>query len=211
MKKIIYFLLFIFLLNATSSIAQNRNNQNKKEYIKTITEKAYWEEYVKRTDRLYRNLNGTVSFTDHLIKVYATKSSSGALTFYFYQGGKLIGKKVGRKMFNDHKFKVEGKPKKKRIKNLNLGGRSSLSSTNYNYLRLEKNDRVSHMSEMKYWKNYVVKYRRYTPRNRKTKFSKRKIVKVVRTLPSRKKITLFYKNKRLVGKKTEKNFVNYLK
>lgn len=114
MKKIIYFILFIFLLNASSLIAQSRYNQDKKIYIKTLTEKAYWNEYVKTKKNFYRNLNGTVLFTKYLIKVYIEKNNSGPLTYYFYQGSKLIGKKVGINMFNYHRFKVNGKNKKRK-------------------------------------------------------------------------------------------------
>ena len=151
-------------------------------------------------------------FTDHLISVYATKdpTGSGALIYYFYQGSKLVGQKIGRKMHNDHVFKVEGKPKKEKKKN-NYSYRSSLSSSNYNIYQLQENDKVSHISEKKYWNNYVLKYRLYTASTKKTSFSNKKVTVVKRTLPSKEKILLFYQNKKLIGKKIGWQFTNYLK
>jgi hypothetical protein len=117
MRKIIYFTFFIFLLNTSSLVAQKTyTSLANLQYVETLTEKAYWNEYVdvEEQKKLYKNLKGPILFTDYEIKVYIKTNNSGPITYRFYQGGKLIGEKVGSRMANYLKFKVKRKTKKEK-------------------------------------------------------------------------------------------------
>jgi len=213
MKSFKYLLLLAIFFFSSYHVTAQRN----KSHVDYISEKAYWEEYVKSTDRLKRSLEDLVLTTDVSIKVITTfNPQTGKGIKLFYKGGKIIGRIVGERLHNYHVFKVENrnnnrKSKKKKYRKKNHSYISSLSSTNYSRYQREVNDKVYYMSEKKYWKNYVLKYRLYSASKKKTRFSKKKVTMVKRTTAKRKKILLFYQNRRLIGKKVKGKFYNYLK
>ncbi|MBL4664170.1 MAG: hypothetical protein JKY22_11605 [Flavobacteriaceae bacterium] len=118
MKIIIIALFCLFSINSWSQSEEkdySKYEKAKNDQVKYISEKAYWDEFVRQTNKLYRITKKVKKTTDVIITSVTRFTPNGKKVRLFYKGGKLIGKKVGKEAFV-HFMDYETKKKRKKRK-----------------------------------------------------------------------------------------------
>jgi len=183
MKKILFILLPILFLY-TNSYSQSNSIDYKKyskyraiqnDNIKYISEQAYWESFVKNTDKLYKYLSYVQKAADDIMVISRIIPGTGKVRL-FYKNGKLIAGYAGKKLVTFYSPKKTSKTKSK--------------NSSSEYIK-QRGDKVSYISEATYYEKYLKK--------RFKKKKNQKIMMVSRLTPKGKRYALFYKNKKLIG------------
>lgn len=176
MKKLLFTIIFIlFTLFIYSQTKGSKYRKLKGDQIEYVVKKAYWEEFVSSTNKLYSNLRKVKKASDYTIMIVTRFLPGGKKIRLFYKGGKLVAKYSGNNFIHYEKSKS-----KKKNSEINI----------YKYKR-QRGDVVTYMSEKKFYYIYLKKKKGYK--------KKRKIMVVSRLTPKRMRYKLFYKRGKLVG------------